>query len=256
MNVINNFFSFAYNTGRKLFGNRGLRKIPALNSIYVFLAKRVKIRIIETDGFSMEVDALEGVDFNNWEKEVADVIKKHSKGAVFLDIGAETGIYTCMAAKSGAKEVIAFEPNPNSFKLLKKNIERNDLSNVKVFDKAVSDKNERVTFYPQGVYSSFYRQDNFKNSEPITVECIVLDDLLKDKKIDLIKMDIEGAESKALRGMKKLLQKNKDVKLIIEFSPVYFEAAKENSDEFLSSLKEMGFKYRNLDSSNLFFTRS
>ncbi len=256
MNIINSFFSFVYNTGVKLFGGKGLRKFPVFNLIYIFLAGKVKTRIIETNGFSLEIDALEGVDFNNWEKEVADVVKKNSEGAIFLDIGAESGYYTCLAAKNGAKKVMAFEPNPNSFNLLKKNIERNNLKNVEIFNKAVSDKNEKAIFYPNGVYSSLYYRDIFKDGESMVVECVTLDDFLKDNKIDFIKMDIEGAEPKALRGMKKLLQKNKDVKLVIEFAPIYFEAAGESSDDFLSSLAQMGFIYRNLDGSNLFFTRN
>lgn len=94
---------------------------------------------------------------------------------------------------------------------MKKNVILNDHSNCYLINKAVSDKTGRTRFYlhSDSYTSSLLHPEN--ESKYIEVETIALDDFIEEKKIlpDIIKMDIESAEPLALKGMKKLLDKER-----------------------------------------------
>jgi len=78
----------------------------------------------------------------------------------------------------------------------------------------------------------------------IEIESIRLDDYFKDYdgKIDLIKMDIEGAELSALQGMSALLNKNRNVKIITEFAPSLLKKSGAKPEWYLKALTERGFQ--------------
>ena len=111
-------------------------------------------------------------------------------------------------------KVYAFEPHPETFALLKKNIEENGYTNVIAEQKAISDKAGVIKLYlakknrttTHSIVKNQYTQDSF-----FEVEAIALDDYFKQKKkpvINFIKLDVEGAEHHATLGMRKLIQRN------------------------------------------------
>jgi hypothetical protein len=74
---------------------------------------------------------------------------------------------------------------------------------------------------------------------PVWSHGVKLDDLLKNQgRIDFIKMDIDGSEVKALRGMTKIFKKNPQLKMVIEFSPESIELAGDNPQEYLDILNK------------------
>ncbi|WP_409366442.1 FkbM family methyltransferase [Metallosphaera sp. D4-4] len=116
------------------------------------------------------------------------------KDDVVLDAGAFVGDYTLKIAKH-VKEVIAVEPIPSAFEILKSNIERNNLKNIMLVNKALYDSKAVVTMKNEGVGSSVGEGE-------IKVETVSIDELVNEVggKITVMKMDIEGAEGKAIYG--------------------------------------------------------
>jgi FkbM family methyltransferase len=166
-------------------------------------------------------------------------------GMVFFDVGANIGYYSLIGSRlvgpSGL--VHAFEPNAAVRAKLEDNIALNALPNVQVYAEAVSDRRGEVTFYEsswdlnQGI-SSLLPGDS--RSTVTTVASTTLDDLaarLNGRPIDLIKMDIEGAERLAIEGGQALFSGSAAPNLI-------FEAAEVGPLEEL--LRSMGYQIRRI----------
>jgi len=180
---------------------------------------------------------------------VRDLVKR---GDVVLDIGAHIGYYTLMFAKLVGEEgrVFAFEPDPGNFALLQKNVEENAYRNVVLVPKAVSDKTGNIRLYlcDRRVVRTIY--DTHGSRGWIEIESVRLDDYFAQYKggIDFIKMDVEGAEGLAIRGMALLLQKHKDIKIMMEFWPIALKMSGVDPGECLQTLLRYGFKLYHIDS--------
>ena len=140
------------------------------------------------------------------------------KGDTVVDAGAHIGVFTVFAAKSVGDdgEVIAIEPEKKNLGSLRKNIEINSLDNVAVVPKGLWDGRSKKRLYL--TRSSVGHSLIHSSDKTEEIEVDTLDNILEGlgvSKVDFIKMNIEGAEIQALRGMKKTL-KSSGVKLIIE----------------------------------------
>lgn len=115
---------------------------------------------------------------------------KVKKDDVVLDAGAFIGDFTVKIAKR-AKEVIAVEPLPWAFEILKRNVETNNLKNVVLINKALySVDGVKVKLKDEGVGSSISGEGEFE------VETVTVDSL---GRFSIVKMDIEGAEEELIR---------------------------------------------------------
>lgn len=170
-------------------------------------------------------------------------------GMTIVDIGAHIGFYSLLSARLVGSEgkVYAFEPEPSNYALLLKNITANRYENVVIaINKAVTNKPGPVSFFlgvRSDVHSLFHKP--WSSSQTITVEGTTLDDFFQSEgwpPVDLIKMDIEGAEKAALETMKQLVGKNQSLKLIIEFSPGNQATAGVSNEEFFDTLVKLGFR--------------
>lgn len=158
--------------------------------------------------------AAEGI----WEADQFDFIAAHAGDKpydVFLDIGANAGFYSLIAASKGfAKEVIAFEPDPGNRARLAANLAANNLSDdVWVLDYALGDKTGEVTLTEGNPYNrgeSYIAQDSMPAGETNhKVRVVRFDDEFKIKgKRVYVKMDVEGYEFFALAGMERTLKEN------------------------------------------------
>lgn len=146
------------------------------------------------------------------------------KGDTFLDVGANIGAHTLMAAsKIKTGKIFSFEPSLKALKYLKENIKINKLTKVvTIIDKVVSNKDgfEKFMF---GKHSEIDRiEENEDKLHRIkTIPSITLDKFLNKYKInyvDLIKIDVEGAELKVLEGLKNYLSKGKVGLIIFEIN--------------------------------------
>jgi FkbM family methyltransferase len=126
---------------------------------------------------------------------------------VVYDIGAHAGFYTLLASDLvGPKgKVLAFEPLPKNVQFLMKHLQINHISNVEVFDVAITDQSGTAMF-EESVHTSMGRLSDDGN---ITVQTASLDGFIKNNLLpqpDIIKMDIEGGEYSALLGAQKTLE--------------------------------------------------
>ncbi|MEM1661238.1 MAG: FkbM family methyltransferase [Candidatus Bathyarchaeia archaeon] len=160
-------------------------------------------------------------------------------GDVFVDVGANVGYYTLLAAKKGCK-VVAIEPIPQTNTVLRINLRLNRLGgNVDVINKcAWSSKKSMKLIIPQGKYYGLSRVLlNDIEGIVVEVECIDLDSVLHDQlDVRMIKIDVEGAEYEVLRGARETLRKTNFV--IIELS--------RNMKDTVSFLLEMGYRVKRL----------
>ena len=156
----------------------------------------------------------------SWEGWMEPYIKKYChSNAIAIDIGAHIGIHTQKMAEY-AGYVIAFEPNPKTFKTLVLNTAL--YPNVHILNLGVSDKN-KMSRFKQDPVTSLSKIDNTcphqLNKEDglykeIVVELIALDKLFSSKSsvpISFIKIDIEGHELPAFKGMKNLIDNHRPV---------------------------------------------
>lgn len=179
----------------------------------------------------------------SYETDVVNSLIK--KGMVTIDIGANLGYYTLQLARlTGATgQVYAFEPEPDNFRLLKKNLIVNHFSNVVAVQKAISDKNDSMFLYfckeHHGNHKIYPSGDKRKR---IPIKSTTLDYFLKGKrKPDLIKMDIEGSEYLAIKGMKKTIKDCKHLIIICEFAPETLTQCGCSPIHFLKTMTKQGF---------------
>jgi FkbM family methyltransferase len=159
-----------------------------------------------------------------YEPELAYLEKVLSPGKVFIDVGANFGVYTLVASKlvGTSGRVIAFEPTAQSFAILRQNIALNHFANVRAFQFALAQRRGKAWLYhgwdPVG---NSLGKDPLCGNEGEEVQTEALDKLLEEKGIDrvhAIKIDVEGAEELVLRGAIRCLTTNRPI-VIFEFNP-------------------------------------
>jgi FkbM family methyltransferase len=228
----------------------------AHNLVRQLYLKHFSVKVQTHRMFLDSKDSL-GLLFNDVHEpfETRLIKKEVKKGDVVLDIGANIGYYTLILAKAvGARgKVYAFEPDPKNFALLEKNVKLNGYQNIELVQKAVSDKTETIKLFLSSINKGDHRiYDSKDNRQSIEIHAIRLDEYFKSYKgkIDFVKMDIQGAEGKAFRGMRKLIKKNRKVKLISEFWPIGLKRSGIEAREYLQTLKAHGFKLFDIDEKN------
>jgi len=171
------------------------------------------------------------------------IMKKIKNFKVFVDVGANIGGYAIRAAKYC--KVYAVESLPRNYKILKIN---EKLNNVKIisFNIAAGNKNGKIKLYYTpgnwGISSIRYEQKAF-----MEVEMKTLDEIINEENIDLIKIDVEGAEDLVLEGARKCLKRTKMV--IIEYDKLSIL-------NVYKILKEEGFSFKKILDNNILFTKN
>jgi FkbM family methyltransferase len=172
------------------------------------------------------------------------LLKKHIKpNHIVLDIGANIGFYAkVLSAIVGEKGLVhCFEPDVKNFNYLKKATSR--LTNVKLNNKAVGSKTEKINIYTSknlNVDHRTYKPEEYDME--IEIDAVSIDDyLLHNTNIDFIKIDIQGYEMKAIQGMRKILEKNQAIKMISEFWPYGLRKSGSSVNEYFNFLILQGF---------------
>lgn len=163
--------------------------------------------------------------FDSFEFNIRKIILNNIKeGDTFLDIGANIGYFSLLVSKVVGDEgrIIAFEPNPITIGRLKKNINLNLCGNIELMEVALSNEEGEVQlFCPQDETHGFtsMRNQGWQQAEIYKVKTKLLDDLLpiNISSIDLIKIDVEGAELLVFKGAKSTITKFRP-KIILELN--------------------------------------
>ncbi len=225
-------------------------------------AERSRPRLTEVDGFKlfyMPRDWLVGEEIARhgvYEGHVIAALKPLLQpGKVFLDIGANIGYYTLVAASrvGPTGKVIAFEPHPKNSELLAKSIQANGFAHVHLYPMAVSDKAGVVELVTEeGVSNASLAAPGSASADEdpfvIRVKAVVPDVILQDEpRIDIVKMDIEGVEPLAWRGMQTLLRRHRPI-VFTEFNPEALRhQAIASPEEYLAMITALDYRLHILD---------
>jgi FkbM family methyltransferase len=183
------------------------------------------------------------------EHKVTDLILAALAGPKqFIDVGANLGWFTCIAAKymPGGK-VYSFEMDGSNFGLLQKNIALNGCLNAEAHHQAVAEASgtryyDRPTARPSPVYQLDAVKSEAGSKSLVAVDTISLDDFCGARGVrpDVIKIDVEGAEMSVLRGMKRVLEEDKPI-LFMELHPYHLPKFGTSTRELLGYLIERGY---------------
>ena len=187
------------------------------------------------------------VDFGHYSEiyfEDVYLQKTLKEGMNIIDIGANVGVYTVLAAEKVGKngKVIAVEPEPKNYKRLIENINLNGFKNIIPQNIALTDHEGSERLYlssSSGSHSLSPKEDTISSIE---VSLKTLDNLLEElnlKKIDIIKIDTEGSEIPILKGAEKTLKTNPNIKIFV--ASYHYPSETKEVCQFLN---KRGFKTR------------
>lgn len=135
---------------------------------------------------------------------------------VFVDIGANIGVYTVFAAGLAEVRVIAAEPAPGTFRKLERNVLFNGLQkNTELHNVAVGDENGYLDF-TSGLDAVNHVVLNGEGKNTVKVPAVTLDHLLADKEATCLKIDVEGFEANVINGASSVLSRDSLQVVIME----------------------------------------
>ena len=188
---------------------------------------------------------------NNYEKElyIIDNLKDENKEAI--DVGVYRGVYTYKLAKN-FKHVHSFEPNPMLYTYLKRYLSQ-VVSNITLYNCALSNKNEFTnlkvplrgkSFFKENIEeiyklgcATIHKDNNFKDFNTYKVETKKLDDVIQNKEISFIKIDVEGHELDVIEGSKKIIKEYKPT-LLVEIEEKH---TKKPNSYVINEIKNYGY---------------
>ena len=169
---------------------------------------------------------------------------------VFFDVGANFGYYSMLvsAASEGRARVYAFEPLASNCALIERNKSLNDFGRLRVFKTALSDEEGEVGFFVppascSGVGHIIEGGDAAHEGRIETVPATTLDSFAARhgvEKLDFLKVDVEGAETRVLRGGRETLKRFRPL-IMIEFFPEGLKGLNTSADELLALIHELGY---------------
>ena len=234
-----------------------VKNIPGIGKLHSYLFWHLwpRERIMEIQGSKMYLNPDDlprrfketckiYIRFGIWEEYTTEMLKKvATEGNIVVDLGANIGYFTLLTSRlvGNRGKVYAFEPEPVNYSLLVKNVEINGYENIIPVQKAVSNTagttklfidNEKSYAHTIGKY---YDKKGF-----VEIESVTLDDYFKEKEhtIDIIKIDIVGAELAALMGMVRIIKQNPNLKVFLEFNPSLINYMGHTADELAHALFE------------------
>jgi len=228
---------------------------PVLREIGLLHPVRVQVE----RGFSLLLDPRDLVPVTilrtrQWQPEVWDSVSGVlSEGSVFFDVGAHIGYFSMKAAVQVGQtgRVVAFEPNPEILKQLRNNVAANHFQNVIVEPIACTDREQMLTLYAAPIANTGASSLAKQNAEisadqapqAYSVRGRPIDDVVRElalKRVDAIKIDVEGAEVIVLRGaMNTLLQFHP--KLTVEVIPRQLAGFQTTVDDLRALLESAGY---------------
>lgn len=201
-------------------------------------------------GFQLELQLDDWIQENiyllgDYESAELNTLKQFlNTDSVFLDIGANFGLFTLNAANSISEsgKIISFEPFPKNFEALLRNVNSNNLNQVQLVKSAVGNENTTIELYLDEKENNLGSVSALPIENAIIekVQSISIDSFLKDssiKKIDFVKIDVEGFEYNVLLGMKETLKIHKPT-LLIE---IFNDENSENENNINSLLIDLGY---------------
>ena len=227
-----------------------LLNIPILKRLYPSVVRRYlmligKLKIdIKINNFIFEIDIRESIErktyfLKEYEKKRMEQLKiysKKNKSDIFLDVGANIGFYSILFSNQ-FKQIYSFEPNERNFQILTKNINKNKIKKIKIFNFALGEKEEILKGH-SNTKGELFQTSGFAISDNNEGEDVLIkkgDDILDFSNRNIsIKIDVEGFELFVLKGLKSILLNN--------FCIIQIEIWKKNHDEVHKFLELLKYK--------------
>jgi FkbM family methyltransferase len=182
-----------------------------------------------------------------WEPEEADVLRALLRpGMTVVDVGAHVGYMTLLAAAAvgAAGRVWAVEPAPGNVALLRANLEHNRIGNVEVIEAAASDRAGRIGLSLSPWNTGDNRAYPVPAMEQVDVAAVRLDDVLPPGVVvDVVKVDTQGTDHRAVRGLAATIARSRPV-LLVEFWPPAIIEQGEDPAGVVAGYTAMGFEVR------------
>jgi FkbM family methyltransferase len=192
-----------------------------------------------------------------WEAyETQLVIERLRADSVFVDVGANIGYYTVIAAAMMGERgrVFSFEPDPQNFYLLQRNLQHNHLTGVDAVDAALADEDTLGRLYlNQDNFGDHQIYDDGTGRQSRSVRLLHGERYLSARvaSIDLLKVDTQGAEYHVIKGLLPLLKKSRDqLSIIIEFWPYGLRKAGASGQALVDLLAQLQLPCRIIDHSD------
>ncbi|TWB24575.1 FkbM family methyltransferase [Nitrospirillum amazonense] len=232
-----------------------LRKIPKLFSAAPVDTKVVKVGTPRAGFFDFHIhtsnDKYISPELEKdgiWESFETEIFSRLCRpGEFILDIGANIGWYTAIAARliGPAGRVHAFEPDPANYALLRRNAASPpSKAKVRLFNFAIGDKRQASTLFLSPVNRGDHNLFASRESrQSVTIEVRALDDLLLGCKHlpTLLKSDTQGSEARVLRGARRLLGEGWRPNMILEFWPYGLHGSGDDAGALWRQLDDLGY---------------
>jgi FkbM family methyltransferase len=170
----------------------------------------------------------------------------HKTNAIFIDVGAHIGRYSLILAKMFPNaKIIAVEPDPEGYQALIRGIEANKTKNIIAFNIALSDFDGIANLYRKRgtAISSLVERENSFNMVKVSVKRLdTIVEELKVNEVDIIKIDVEGAELHVVRGALNTITKYKPILII--------EIREGNLQNLVSLLTSLNYNCKHLEDMN------
>jgi FkbM family methyltransferase len=199
-----------------------------------------------------------------YEPPVTRVVQAYlSGGAVCVDAGANWGYFTLVAAAAvgAAGRVIALEPDPRMRDALEENVDLNGFVQVATLAVAAASHEGRgrlAGYADSSANRGVSRLADANASGPVfDVRCATIDDLTADvRRVDLLKIDVEGAEYDVLRGMRDGLASSRYGAIVLELHPELLRARGVSPAACIDLLRDAGYEGWTIDVSPRTYRRA
>tara|TARA_B100001093_G_C26764603_1_gene987277 strand:- start:165 stop:860 length:696 start_codon:yes stop_codon:yes gene_type:complete len=200
---------------------------------------------IKINNFIFEIDIRESIErktyfLKEYERKRMNQLHQYSKrisSDIFVDIGANIGFYSILFSHK-FKQIYSFEPNKRNFLVLIKNIEKNKLKNIKIFNFGLGEKKDLLKGHSNTKGELFQTSGFAVSKSNDTGEEVLIkkgDDVLQFKNKNItIKIDVEGFELFVLKGLERILTNNCCI--------LQIEIWKENNNEVHKFLKSLNYE--------------
>lgn len=218
------------------------------NPIFIDEYNLDSVKKVDVGGFEMYITPRYLYEYvtNPYEPYSSEIVRRLLKpGSTFLDVGAHYGYFGLLAHHAQpTTHIIAVEPVNENFRILERNFALNQVASSELLNVAASDRTEPRHFHiPEASNSAgFYFHPRSLTKEIIPIPAVALDEIVAERRVDFIKMNVEGHEIAALQGLRGTLDRNPDLVLLIEFNAKMQGEAGHDPTDLFRTLIAFGFE--------------
>lgn len=243
---------------RTLFPHYDTRRSSAARLYHRWASAAARLDYVDdVQGHRMHLDSRDSLRLSvarMYEPVVTELFRREVRpGQTALDLGANIGYFTLiLAGRVGPSgRVVAFEPDPTNFSLLERNVAANGYTNAQLVRRAVWSRTGPLTLFLNEENRGDHRAyDTAEGRASVQIEAVTVDDNFggDPPSVDWIKMDVQGSELHALRGMQRVLERSPTLTIVTEFWPSALARSGAGAPaDLLHELSRLGFTFEIVD---------